>query len=130
MKRLKKASGQFIRFAVVGVLCTIVNYAVFYALLEGISLHYQLASATGFLAGLAIGYPLNKAWTYNHKEKSSRKLKVGYLGVYLGSLALSLAFLYVAVDLVGIDARYANILAIGLTTCTNFLGTKFFVFRK
>lgn len=129
MEKLKKASGQFVRFAVVGVIATIINYAVFYVLLTAGDWHYQLASASGFLAGLAAGYPLNKSWTYKHEGTVSAHKKAGYISVYLASLALSLAFLYVAVDIVGLDARIANVLAIGITTCTNFIGTKFLVFR-
>jgi len=122
-------SRQFLRFIVVGLLSTIVNYGLFYGLLSG-GLHYQLASALGFLAGVGIGYPLNKKWTYDHKEEAGKKLKAKYLAVYMASLGLSLAFLYLTVDLWGIDARLANLLAIGLTTMTNFIGTKFLVFRK
>lgn len=129
MKKIREASGQFARFLVVGGFATLFNYATFYALLVGAGFHYQLASAIGFLFGIGIGYPLNKLWTYRQKGPISHKRKIGYLAVYLGSLTLSLVFLYVTVDLLDFDARMANILAIGLTTCTNFIGTKFLVFR-
>jgi putative flippase GtrA len=34
------------------------------------------------------------------------------------------------VEWLGLSPELANFLAIGITTCTNFIGTKFFVFKK
>lgn len=122
-------AGEFLRFIVVGALSTIVNYGVFYVLfISGVS--YLMASALGFLSGVGVGYHLNKKWTYGHKARSSLVLKTKYLTVYAVSLVLGLAFLAGLVNSLGLDARLANVLTIGVTTMTNFIGTKFWVFRK
>ena len=122
-------SHQFIKFIVVGVVCTAVNYGVFYALLAISDTHYQICSAAGFIVGLAVGYPLNKAWTYQHHGKTTMGLSVNYLAVYFGSLVLGQIMLYLLVDQARLNVLLANILVIGMTTCTNFIGTKFLVFR-
>ncbi len=123
-------AGEFLRFIVVGVLSTIVNYGVFYVLLRGFDVSYLIASAAGFLSGVGVGYRLNKSWTYAHQGRSSLALTMKYLAIYAVSLALGLAFLAELVNSLGLDARLANVLTIGLTTMTNFIGTKFWVFRK
>ncbi len=129
MNSLSVARQQFLRFIVVGLISTAVSYGVFLGLFSLAYIHYQIASAAGFIAGVFVGFPLNKAWTYSKKDQTSTRQKIAYGLVYLGSLALSLVFLYLAVDCVGLDARIANVLSIGLTTCTNYIGTKFFVFK-
>ena len=72
-------------------------------------------------------------------QRTQSRISMGHTGnsllpkyclVYLASLLLSIIFLKIAVGLVGISPEIANIFAICLTTCTNFLGTKFFVFKK
>jgi putative flippase GtrA len=84
----------------------------------------------GFLTGVVFGYQLNKNWTYGHQGPSTVFLSGKYFTVYLCSLALSLTVLAGLVRGMGIDPRVANLLTIGLTTMTNFCGTKFWVFRE
>lgn len=110
-------------------MCTIVNYGIFYVLFAVAHLHYLVAASLGFLSGVVIGYPLNRRFTFS-VDKSGKREKALYLFVYIVSLILSIIFLRIVVGFLGVDARIANILSIGLTTCTNFIGTKLVVFRK
>ena len=126
---IKKLITQFSKFVLVGILATIVNYGSFYILFHFLSVHYLIASASGFMAGVLAGYPLNRIWTFQAHDKKRHRDIVKYYSVYVVSLSLSLLFLKITVGVFGIDPRIANIFAIGLTTCTNFLGLKFIVFR-
>lgn len=125
---LKKLSDQFIKFCIVGLVATIISYISFYISLEFLHINYLISSTIGFICGIFIGYPLNKAWTFSAKEHKHDRL-IFYFLVYIFSLILSLIFLKIVVEYVGIDPRIAYILSIGLTTCTNFIGTRFFVFK-
>ena len=117
------------RFIVVGLLSTIVNYGVFYSLVvAGIS--YLIASAAGFLIGVASGYGLNKRWTVGVTQPSDRRLVLGYWMVYLTSLVCGLLLIRFLVEGLRIDVRLGNLAAIVLTTCTNFAGTRFLVFKR
>lgn len=125
----KHISRQFLIFCLIGLLCTIFNYGVFYVLLTYAHLHYLVAASIGFLSGVGIGYPLNRRLTFS-TQKNGKREKILYLAVYMASLVLSIAFLEITVGVLGMSALIANILSIGLTTCTNFIGTKFVVFRE
>lgn len=118
---------QFGRFLLIGGFSTIINYLVFLLLLHAFYLHYLIANVAGFISGLVVGYPFNKKWTFKHDEEGS--LFHSYLVVYLGSLVISIIFLKITTGIFGIPAEISNIFAICITTCTNFLGTKIFVFR-
>jgi len=120
---------QFLKFIVVGGIATLINYAIFYGLLNYLHINYQVSFVAGFLAGVAAGYPLNKLWTYKNKENTSLKIGTSYLAVYICSLCIGLAALHMLVIFLGFDPRLANLLVIGVTTCINFIGTKFLVFR-
>ena len=121
---------QFIRFISVGLLSTIISYSIFFVALRTFSLHYLLAAVAGFLVGVGVGFSLNKNWTFSSKEARSHEFILHYFSVYTLSMIISLIFLRITVGGLGIPAEIANILAIGITTCTNFIGTKFFVFKK
>jgi putative flippase GtrA len=122
---------QFAKFVVIGIFSTAVNYGTFYVLLVAADWNYLLASATGFVAGVGAGFPFNKSWTFGvGAEGRSPRVVIAYYLVYIASLGLSLAFLAVTVEWMGIPAKLANVAAIGLTTCTNFAGTKFLVFKR
>jgi putative flippase GtrA len=125
MKELK----QFTKFAAVGLLSTALNYGLFFYSYNLIRLDYIIASALGYIFGLIFGYLLNRNWTYQHRDKHSQTI-YKYLTVYIGSLLLGLIALKILVNNYGFDANLANILVIGLSTITNFSGTKFWVFKQ
>ncbi|KTR03516.1 hypothetical protein NS365_18130 [Aureimonas ureilytica] len=122
-------TGEIGRFLIVGALSTVVNYSVFYGLIL-LGIDYIPAAAGGFLIGVAVGYSLNKSWTFGVSAPSSPKLVASYWLVYGISLICGLLFIRGLVELLNFDPRIANLAAIVLTTCTNFLGTRFFVFRR
>lgn len=119
---------QIYRFLIVGGLSTILNYVVFLILLHHLNFHYLLANAAGFTSGLALGYPLNKKWTF--QKASQRKTFHKYFVVYISSLLISMIFLKVTIGIFGFPAEISNVFAIAITTCTNFIGTKSFVFSS
>ncbi len=126
MKELK----QFAKFAAVGFLSTTLNYGLFFYSYNLIKLNYISASALGYISGLILGYLLNKSWTYQYSGTKQSQIIYKYLTVYIGSLLLGLIVLKILVNNYGFDANLANILVIGLSTITNFSGTKFWVFKQ
>ena len=121
---------QFLKFIIVGLFSTIINYCLFYLLLNFVNINYLVSSSCGFIAGVFGGFYLNKNWTYNDKNNKSKTLLWKYFSLYLTSLLISLIFLKITVDYIGLNPEIANLLAIGITTCINFIGTKFMVFKK
>lgn len=120
---------HFIRFLIVGGVSTAVNYTVFFILL-GLSMRYQWASACGFMVGVVVGLPLNKVWTYRDSSSMTASVFYSYIAVYLTSLIINVAAITMLVDRMHIEPPIANFVTIIITTMTNFLGTKFWVFRK
>jgi len=120
---------QFYKFIIVGAVSTLVNYLMFYILLEFLKINYLISSAFGFLFGMVIGYFLNRKWTFQMETKTTNAEIIKYFFVYAFSLILSLIFLKIAVDAFKINAKIANFFALILTTFTNFIGIKMTVFK-
>lgn len=120
---------HLIRFLFVGGVCTVFNYVIFYFLMKN-GIQYQIASSIGFLSGVAIGFPLNKKWTYQSESSITSFLLYKYALVYLISLVVNFFTLFILVGKLNIDPKIANFISIIITTITNFLGTKIWVFQK
>jgi len=125
----KELLNRFIKFLVVGGIATLINYGIFYLLFNFLKIQYIVASASGYISGLILGYYVNKFWTYSVDRDSGEKYMFKYLAVYLTSLVGSSLLLKLLVDILSINPLLANIFAIGLSTITNFVGTNFLVFK-
>ncbi len=123
-------SKQATKFFVIGVLSTAVNYGIFFILLQLFHFYYVIAAIAGYVSGLMIGFVLNRSWTFQSLETRVTREALLYGGIYFFSLVMSMLFLRLLVSAFGFDPRFANVCAIGLSTIINFLGCKFFVFRK
>lgn len=124
-----RVSTEFYKFIMVGSWSTVINYGMFYALLQLVGINYLISSAIGFICGVFAGYELNRRWTFRVGKEKSYTEYIKYFTIYMLSLLLSLIFLKCTVYIIGLDPKVANILAIGLTTCTNFIGIKIMVFK-
>ena len=127
--RPESSTNQFVKFALVGSLSTIVNYSFFFILYSTLSLNYLISAAIGYVIGLLVGFIINKNWTFQVQDES-RNFIFNYLIIYILSLGIGMLFLEFLVKKLNLVAEIANILVIGLTTLTNFIGIKFLVFKK
>ena len=120
---------KLLRFGIVGIFASFVNYTVFFTLLTIFDLNYLISSAIGFLSGVFSGFPFNRKWTFADKEAITRSLAIKYLLVYLTTLLSSLVILALLVEALQLLPQYANLLILAYTAIGNFLGLKFLVFK-
>ncbi len=119
---------QFLRFIAVGLLSTTINYGIFSLLYGLFGFYYLIASFFGFISGVMIGYPINKYWTFGIIEQDNKISLLKYISVYICSLILGQMFLYFFVEYLGFAILLANFFMICITTVTNFIGIKLWVF--
>jgi putative flippase GtrA len=118
---------QLIRFVLVGVLVTIFNYLLFLILLS-IGMVYWLAMVMGYMFGTALGYQINKEWTFQAKGSNVKILM--YFILYLFSLLTGLTLIMALVEFYAMDPKIANLISIVVTANINFFGSKLGVFRN
>jgi putative flippase GtrA len=73
-------------------------------------------------------YIWNRNWTF----KSQNGIAVEFMkfeSVYLVGLAINIALLYVAVDMMHFDARFMQLLLLPAITIFTFIGHKFWSFK-
>lgn len=138
---------QMAKFAVVGILNTIVDFAVFQALNLTLGWVYA-AQVIGYTFGVLNSYLWNSNWTFRAQRTRSFREVALFLLVNLLSLGVSLGMIWLLREAVGITNEWvARWMPVGLagfvkgdTICkliatvfaiaVNYLGNRWFVFRK
>jgi putative flippase GtrA len=118
---------EFIKFALVGLLNTGVDVALF-SLMVWLGVSYLAAQVVSYSCGAANSYLLNKIWTFRSCGLSYSEM-MRFAVVNLVSLGISLALLTLLHDRAGIGLAAAKGGATLGALTANFLGNKVWVFR-
>ena len=142
----KKTLVQFIKFGIVGVLNTLVDFAVFYVLNLFLGWVY-VAQVLGYSCGVVNSYLWNSSWTFKEQKTRSFREIALFLVVNLVSLGVSLGMLWLCRSVFGVtDAWVASWIPQALgrlikgdTVCkliatpcaivVNYIGNRLFVFQ-
>lgn len=101
---MKESVRQFVRFIIVGCICTMTDMVLFYVLRMFVP--YQQAMIAGYLTSLTINYLLTVYWTFG-TQASIRNL-VGIVLVHLFNLfVVRMGLMYVFVRQMAMDDRVA-----------------------
>ena len=126
--------GQVARFAVVGVLNTIVDYGLFNLLGYGLHVSLVLAQAIGVTAGIVNSFLLNKLWTFRSRGWGDwRRELTAFLLVSGIGFAINVGGFAVLHSIFGASSWVVGNLEKVSTTVVsmvwNFIGYRFFAFR-
>ena len=132
MEKLRKLMQQAVKFGLVGVLNTLIDYVVYSLLLliPFVREHYVIAQVLGYSAGLANSLYFNKRWTFAQKERVSKGQLIAFLVVNLTALGVSTAVLVMTQEWLGLGPYLGKIVATGFSMAVNFVGNKVIVFKK
>lgn len=131
---------EFIKFGLVGVMNTAVDFIVF-TLLMLAGVQYLAAQVVSYAAGTLNSYVVNKLWTFKGVKEGEAAGKaasltadrgefVRFMLLNAGTLLLSLVLLYWLKSGLGLPALLAKLLVTGVTVVVNYIGSKLWVFRK
>ena len=128
------------RFIVSGI-CAVATDMLFYYILSNF-MDVSIAKGTSFLIGTITAYLMNKYYTFEQKEKSLTEV-FKFFGLYVISLCANISINKLCLIILPLVFKYISILdnyqavklfaflcATGTSTIINFLGQKFWVFRK
>ncbi len=120
---------QLMKFSLVGVINTLIHYALFYLFYSVFGVYHLLASTIGFIAAVINSFILNKYWTFDSNSPQLVKQFVRFFSVSLIALLINLATMALLVEWWMIDPLIAQLAAIGFTLLVNFAGNKWWSFR-
>ena len=124
---MKKEYKQLLRFLVGGGSAVITDFLMYQFLLR-LGLNIDVSKAISFICGSIVGFIINKWWTFESKQFSKGEV-LRYIILYTITATINALVNRLTLWLFHWEL-FAFLCATGVSTILNFIGQKFFVFRK
>ncbi|MBU1131451.1 GtrA family protein [Patescibacteria group bacterium] len=125
---------QFIKYSFTGVLNTLTDFGVYFALTRIFSWfghNYLAANAISFSLAVTQSFFINKYWTFqNLDNRNARFQYLKFFLVNIFTLGVNQLILYWLVDILGVYDLYAKVLLVISSVMINFTLVKFWVFKR
>ncbi len=121
---------QFIKFSLVGALNSLVHFCVFVMLYRGAKMHYLASSVIGYCVGMINSYIFNRRWTFTSRRGKIKKEFGKFAIVNILALLVNVGSLKFFKEYVNLSAEVGQVFAIGLSLSMNFLGNRYWTFKK
>lgn len=121
---------SLIRYVIVGVINTGVDFLVFTLLNSFFSAHYAVSQTAGYGAGVLNSFLMNKFWTFEDKKVNRKTYSqaVKFTVINLLSLGISIYGLKLLTGNVGLNMYVAKGCVTFITFAVNYIGYKLWVF--
>jgi len=126
----RKTVRQLIKFAIVGISGTIIDFFIYFLATRIFNLFYLLAKTISFLLAVLNNYLWNRLWTFRSQEKN-KLLELSRFGLTsLIGLGLNTLIMYICVEKIKIYDIASWFFATLFVFFWNFTINKFWVFKK
>ena len=126
---VKKNNLQIFKFLISGLIASGINFLV-YSSLYLISKKLVIASFGGYFIGILFSYVLAKIWVFQNKSRQNllKSIPTFCLIYFLGAIEMS--FVIVFLNQFLNNYRIAWLFGAFIGALNNYLGVKYFLFRK
>ena len=118
---------QLIKFGVVGVIATVIDFAVLMFMKEVMHIDVLVASAVSFSVSVIANYILSMLFVFKSKEKSKAKEFIIFVALSIGGLLLNQAVMWVGTEVMDIYYLYVKVFAFIFIPIYNFVTRKIFL---
>ena len=126
---MSKLLGQLMKFGVVGIVATVIDFVVLTILTETFSVHYLTSAAIGFIIATLFNYVASMRYVFNSRFGSHEKRKELIIFILLSVVGLGLNqfFMWLFVEFFSIFYIFSKVLATTLVMAWNFVSRKIFI---
>ncbi len=128
---MKKLIEQIIKFGIVGILATIIDYAGLLIFVEVFHIHYLVSSALSFIVSLIFNYLVSMKYVFKSKDNLSRhKEFLIFVTLSIVGLLLNQLIMWITVDKLRIYYMMSKVIATAIVMIWNFVTRKIFLEQK
>lgn len=121
--------GKVIKFGLVGVLNTLINWIIF-AVLNFVGVYYIIANVIAYVIATINSYIWNSRWVFKYKGEDKKETTTKFILLNLAGLALNTMILYLLVDLIGLNKLIALVITTVIVMVINYIVNKIWVFKE
>lgn len=122
-------TAQVIRYLGVAVVAALVDTSLLWILSQPVGLHYSIAAAAGFVAGLLINFALARHFVFGRAGFGFWPELSGLTAIGLGGVALTELILWIGIEVAGLYILTAKAVALVLVFFWNFLARRSLIYR-
>lgn len=119
---------RFIKFALVGVMNTLLNWSIFFILTK-VELYYIVANVIAYLIATIHSYFWNSIWVFKYNNGSKIKSSIKFIVLNIIGLLINTIILYVLVDIFNINKLISLMLTTVIVMIINYVANKVWVFN-
>lgn len=125
---MQKLLAQIMKFGVVGVIATVIDFGIMNLLHYGLGLNILIANTSGFIISLIFNYLASMKYVFAHKEGMSRRREfVIFVVLSVIGLAINNLCMWAGVELLGVHYLIVKIFATAVVMVWNFVTRKIFL---
>lgn len=120
---------NIIKFSIVGVSNTLLNFAIF-ILLNNIGINYILASIIAYSISIINSYFWNSRLVFKYDNKNKKSILIKFIILNLIGLSINAVLMATLVGVLAIKKIVAMFIVSLLVMCINYILNKIWVFKK
>jgi len=133
VKQLMKKYEELIKYLIIGVLTTALNYTIFALLVSVVKMDLHASNLIAWLAGVIFAYITNKLFVFESKSFKFQVLSkeiLSFGAARILSLLVEEVILYIFVDLLNMNKLIIKLIANVIVIIVNYVLSKFIIFKK
>lgn len=120
---------RFLKFGIVGVLNTLVNWIIFF-ILNTLGMYYIFSNIIAYSISTIHSYLWNALWVFKYKDKASTDTTFKFITLNVVGLLLNTVILYILVDLFNLNKMLGLIITTIIIMFINYAVNKIWVFKR
>lgn len=121
---------QFIKFGLVGLSSTVIDWGIYLGLTRIFALFYLMAKILSFSVAVLNSYIWNRRWTFRSNDPAKLKQFIKFLTISIVGLVLNSLIMFLAVDKFRLHDIIGLVFATAIVLIWNFLANKFYTFKE
>lgn len=118
---------RFIKFALVGVLNTLINWIIFF-ILNASGVYYLVANIISYSISTLNSYLWNSRWVFKYQGDNKKETTLKFIVLNIFGLVLNTIILFVLVDKLKLNKMVGLIITTAIVMIINYMINKFWVF--
>lgn len=127
--KMKNLFKQLMKFGLVGIVATIIDFSFLTVLTEFFYVHYLTSAAIGFIVSTLFNYIASMRYVFNSRfgPHEKRKELIIFILLSVVGLGLNQFFMWLFVEFFSIFYIFSKVLATVLVMAWNFVSRKIFI---
>ena len=120
---------KFIKFGIVGILNTLINWTIF-AILNFLGMYYIISNIIAYVIATINSYIWNSKWVFKYRGEDKKETTGKFILLNLFGLSLNTVILYLFVDLMRFNKLIALVITTIIVMIINYILNKVWVFKE